>query len=106
MPIPTLFSSFCCFCRCANEYLQKQGCYPQGCLAFLGCTEIFSKFYNILSKNEQYLFLQGQIDAGSSTTKSSQRQSSKSAENCVFKFHFVNGNKRSEILISNFTNTT
>ncbi|XP_046671127.1 uncharacterized protein LOC124361134 [Homalodisca vitripennis] len=42
-------------CRCANQCLKKIG--------EDGCTQMFSKFYNLSSKNEQDLFLQGQVDA-------------------------------------------
>ncbi|KAG8335325.1 hypothetical protein J6590_071068, partial [Homalodisca vitripennis] len=82
-------------CRCANQCLKKIG--------EDGCTQIFSKFYNLSSKNEQDLFLQGQVDAIEVQRRRPSTDTPQRAQKTAsFKYHVVNGSKRTEVCFKGF----
>lgn len=88
---------FCYICRCTQGCLRKIG--------EDGCTDIFSKFYDIPSKNEQDLVLQGQIDAMEVHRRrpSMVDEEFRRAQRVgAFKYHVVHGSKRIEVCFEAF----
>lgn len=68
-----------------------------------GCIQIFSTFYNLSTKNEQDLFLQGQIDAVDVQRRRPGADSpTRAKKTASFKYYVVNGGKRTEVCFKGF----
>jgi hypothetical protein len=91
-------NSFSFIFRCSRECLKELG--------EDGCIDIFSRVYNIASKNEQGLFLQDHIDA----IEVQRRRSGEKEETTIsrgprtasFKYYVVNKTVRTEVCFKGF----